>query len=205
MERGAKQKTGFTIVELLIVIVVIGILAALVISTFSGAQQRAREARLQSAIKNAETQLKRYHAENGFYPKTADYLYVDYNTNLARTDANCPYGSKSTDWIPSLTQLPQSPQDSTGARGYAGCYMYVSDGTYYVLSAWNLLENPQTSTFYRRLGFRETPIGNQFYLCNHSSIGGVISGAYNAANDFYKYSYTFTNIPSCNEAPPAGA
>lgn len=47
----AKQKeSGFTIVELLIVIVVIGILAAITIVAFNGVQNRAREARLQSEL-----------------------------------------------------------------------------------------------------------------------------------------------------------
>ena len=39
-----KKQTGFTIVELLIVIVVIGILAAITIVAFNGVQQRARDA-----------------------------------------------------------------------------------------------------------------------------------------------------------------
>ena len=46
----SKQK-GFTIVELLIVIVVIGILVALVVTTFSGIQRRARDTERQTDIK----------------------------------------------------------------------------------------------------------------------------------------------------------
>ena len=47
----AKQK-GFTIVELLIVIVVIGILAAITIVAYNGIQSRAKDARLQAALAN---------------------------------------------------------------------------------------------------------------------------------------------------------
>jgi prepilin-type N-terminal cleavage/methylation domain-containing protein len=53
MMRIAMNKTknvGFTIVELLIVIVVIGILAALVLNTFSSAQQRAEAAKRESDL-----------------------------------------------------------------------------------------------------------------------------------------------------------
>lgn len=48
-----KRQTGFTIVELLIVIVVIAILAAVSIVTYRGIQDRARKATLQSDLSNA--------------------------------------------------------------------------------------------------------------------------------------------------------
>lgn len=61
-----KQKQqGFTIVELLIVIVVIGILAALVITTFTGIQQRARNTERQTDIKAIHGQVEAYYAQNG--------------------------------------------------------------------------------------------------------------------------------------------
>lgn len=67
MLKNTNQK-GFTIVELLIVIVVIGILAALVISTFSGVQARARDAQRQTDIKSLSTQLEVFYTDNGGYP-----------------------------------------------------------------------------------------------------------------------------------------
>ena len=64
-----KQKQqGFTIVELLIVIVVIGILAALVITTFTGIQQRARNTERETDIKALHGQVEAYYAQNGYYP-----------------------------------------------------------------------------------------------------------------------------------------
>lgn len=54
---GIKQK-GFTIVELLIVIVVIAILAAITIVAFNGIQQRARVSTLQSDLSNAAKQMQ---------------------------------------------------------------------------------------------------------------------------------------------------
>lgn len=59
---------GFTIVELLIVIVVIGILAALVLNTFSGVQRRARDTERQTDINSVATQLEVYYNDNGGYP-----------------------------------------------------------------------------------------------------------------------------------------
>lgn len=66
----AKQH-GFTIVELLIVIVVIGILAALVITTFTGIQQRARNTERETDIKALHGQVEAYYAQNGYYPTLA--------------------------------------------------------------------------------------------------------------------------------------
>ena len=66
------NRRGFTIVELLIVIVVIGILAALVITTFSGIQQKARNTERQTDIKAMHGQLEAYYAQNGRYPTLAN-------------------------------------------------------------------------------------------------------------------------------------
>lgn len=66
----AKQK-GFTIVELLIVIVVIGILAAIVIVAFNGIQARARDSSKESSVKSLMKAIELYNAENGSYPALA--------------------------------------------------------------------------------------------------------------------------------------
>lgn len=88
MLRSTYQK-GFTIVELLIVIVVIGILAALVLNTFSGVQRRARDTERQTDINSIATQLEVYYTDNGKYPTVAnleDDTWV--TTNLKGTDLN---------------------------------------------------------------------------------------------------------------------
>ena len=66
-----KKSKGFTIVELLIVIVVIGILATLVIVTFSGIQQRARDTQRQTDINAIQGHLEAYYASTGTYPTLA--------------------------------------------------------------------------------------------------------------------------------------
>ncbi len=67
-----KKQQGFTIVELLIVIVVIGILAALVITTFNGIQQKGRDTERQTDVKALHGQLEAYYAQNGRYPTLAN-------------------------------------------------------------------------------------------------------------------------------------
>ncbi|HUB93218.1 MAG TPA: type II secretion system protein [Verrucomicrobiae bacterium] len=70
-----KQKSkGFTIVELLIVIVVIAILATLVIVTFTGIQQKARDSKRQTDIDALDSHLEAFYANNGYYPTITDLV-----------------------------------------------------------------------------------------------------------------------------------
>jgi len=210
-----KQQHGFTIVELLIVIVVIGILAAITIVAFNGVQQRANNTRRISDIQAAAKAVNLFYAQNGSYPVTGTAL------TAVRSDANCMVGTQTEDWIPGvapafIAKLPQSDGKKPNGDN-TGCYKYWSNGTNYLISAWIAVEGtPQTSAFYRRVGFREAGNGaaDQYY-CNHTSMGGMGSGAgpYNAAWDLYTKSYTMTSPTAmgnaagsvCNETPPAGA
>lgn len=66
----AKQKPGFTIVELLIVIVVIGILAAITIVTYSGIQNRAYDTTVQSDLTSFAKKIEMVKVDSGTYPTT---------------------------------------------------------------------------------------------------------------------------------------
>lgn len=202
-----KKPHGFTIVELLIVIVVIGVLASIVIVAYNGVQDRARDARRKSDITSVQKKIELYAVTNETYPVTTNNPKSNWKAADVRTDANCFSGTSQEDWIPDLTALPQSdPAGGTGVDGMQGCYLYVSNGSEYVISAWNMLGSPQSSTLYRRLGFREfqTASSTQFYTCNSNTVGGA-TGAYDITQDYYKHSYTVSNIADCNETPPPGA
>jgi prepilin-type N-terminal cleavage/methylation domain-containing protein len=67
-----QRQSGFTIVELLIVIVIIGILATLVIVTFSGVQQKARDSERKTDINAIAGQLEAVYASKGNYPTLAE-------------------------------------------------------------------------------------------------------------------------------------
>lgn len=64
----ARSQTGFTIVELLIVVVVIAILAAITIVSYNGIQNRAYDSSVQNDLEANGKRLLLYAAENGSLP-----------------------------------------------------------------------------------------------------------------------------------------
>src|SRR5690348_7093470 len=62
---------GFTLVELLIVIAIIGILSTLLMTNFIGVRQRARDAQRKADVRQIQSALELYRADNGSYPAAA--------------------------------------------------------------------------------------------------------------------------------------
>jgi prepilin-type N-terminal cleavage/methylation domain-containing protein len=199
---------AFTIVEIIIVISVLAILATIGVVGYRRISLGAHDANVESDIRHVEEMVETYQAKYHEYPKTTDASQANWRTIDVNTDDDCFNGSHQADWVPGLTDpLPQSGTDPKGGVGNkGGCYLYASDGIHYVISAWNVLNAPQTNKLYRRLGFREfqTDTSTQFYTCNDNVVGGA-NGGYSADRDYYKHSYTVSNITDCNETPPPGA
>jgi prepilin-type N-terminal cleavage/methylation domain-containing protein len=63
-----RSTSGFTIVELLIVIVVIAILAAVSVVAYTGIQNRANDSAIQSDLRNLSMKVNEYYALHGEYP-----------------------------------------------------------------------------------------------------------------------------------------
>ena len=108
-----KAQSGFTIIELLIVIAIIGILAGLVLTNFQGSQAKARDTQRKARINSIQTKLEEYYANNDGYPdgdlSTAVLIGID-STVLVDTQGTTIVGSYST----ALTQ--PVPSVSLGAQ-----------------------------------------------------------------------------------------
>ena len=74
-----QRNNAFTIVELLIVIVVIAILAAITVVAYTGVQERANDSTVQSEIAASAKKLEAFNVENGRYPETSDELTATIN------------------------------------------------------------------------------------------------------------------------------
>lgn len=144
----SKQRRGFTIVELLIVIVVIGILAAITIVAFNGVTQRARVATISSDLEGAAKQLAIDQTLNSAYPATAaaanggaglkaspgtTYQYAVDNTAspqtfcITATNGTTSYYSSSTNNVPTV--------GACAGQGSGG-----------VAAVTNLMPNPSAET-----------------------------------------------------------
>ena len=83
-----KSKKGFTVVELVIVIAVIAILAAVLIPTFSGIVEKANESAELQEVKNAYTEALVELLEDGVIAETTYEYKVDGTTKYTFTLAN---------------------------------------------------------------------------------------------------------------------
>lgn len=90
-----KEQKGFTIIELLVVIVIIGILVALALPNLFSAQRRGRDTDRKNELKNAQQRLETHFNDNGGYP-------ADWTTVI--TDAGDRTGPRNDGYV--YTQLP---------------------------------------------------------------------------------------------------
>lgn len=88
---------GFTLVELLIVIVILGILAAIVISRFTGATKDAKETSLKANLSGLRSQIEIYRARSvsDSYPTNLQALVTDGYIRKIPLD---PFYKKSTEY-----------------------------------------------------------------------------------------------------------
>jgi prepilin-type N-terminal cleavage/methylation domain-containing protein len=114
-----KKQKGFTIVELLIVIVVIGILATLVIVTFAGIQQKGRNSQRQTDVNALQSHVEAYYASQGKYPTLANLNDTTWrSTNTQGLDPAALADPKNA-----------ATQTLVGAVPAAGTFSYAYEAT----------------------------------------------------------------------------
>ena len=111
-----ESNRGFTIIELLIVIVIIGILVAITAVSYNGITKQAKEATAKSDLKQASAQLeidKAKSSTNNQYPNTTSGLKSSPGTNLEITSTGSTYclsATASPDIAFHVTNTNTSPQ-----------------------------------------------------------------------------------------------
>jgi len=115
-----KKQKGFTLVELLIVIIIIGILATLVIVTFSGVQAKARDSQRQTDIDALNSHIQAYYAEHGWYPTLAQIQSSTWvSANMKGLDPDALLAPNSTTQIDAAaattSKYQYNPTESTNS------------------------------------------------------------------------------------------
>ena len=65
-----RNRAGFTLIEIMVVIVILGLLAALVVPKLVGRTEEAKKTQSRIQIKNLQQALELFKLDNGFYPAT---------------------------------------------------------------------------------------------------------------------------------------
>ena len=118
------NQSGFTLMEVLIVVVILSILAVAVVPQFLDAPDKARQARAQSDVKNIETAVSMYKLDNIQYPSTSQGLQALVQKPSGRPEAK--------NWKPGgyLKQLPNDPWDNP--------YQYLNPGNHSDIDIYSL-------------------------------------------------------------------
>jgi general secretion pathway protein G len=121
---GNARRHGFTIVELLVVIVVIAILAAITIVAFNGIQARARDSQRKSDVKVIAKALEMYYIDKGNYPSAGPSTAIG---NGWATTADTSWDALGVKLKPYLAKLPYDPISTpdVNVRSTSGTYDYA--------------------------------------------------------------------------------
>jgi prepilin-type N-terminal cleavage/methylation domain-containing protein len=114
-------ETGFTLIEILLVVAIIAIMTALVMANLNDARKKARDTARKADLGNIAKALESYKILNGDYPTTAGWVYgksCQWISGLSSYFPNCmpvdPLNTGSTPW--------GSPGANNG--GYVYAYFY---------------------------------------------------------------------------------
>jgi general secretion pathway protein G len=123
-----KSKSGFTLVEILIVVVILGILAAIVIPQFTDASTEAKTSSLMSDLQTVRSQIELYKVQHNDNVPSLDMVafggkQVNGLTGVTLIDGTQVAAGTAESYGPYLQQMPMNPfndfsaVDTTGAPG----------------------------------------------------------------------------------------
>ncbi len=168
----SKPSSAFTIIELVIVIVIIGILTAIGIIAYQGLTKRAKETAIKSDLTNARKQLELHKAEYGVYPQTN-------NCNEPITETNICLQT-------SPDHTPEYNQEDDG-QGYT-LAIPLEDGELTIDDRGDIV---------KLTGWKEIAIGYQ-HTCGLSYVGKVYCWGWRLHGELGDGSsgHNYNNVPS---------
>jgi len=122
--------SGFTLIELMVVIAIIGVLSSVVLASLNVAKLKANDAKRATDLHAIQTAIEMYATANNTYPVSPSWAWS------SRCNAWPDLASGNV--IPGLvpTYLPKMPSDPTmDAAANTCCYLYLSNGADYKLLA----------------------------------------------------------------------
>jgi general secretion pathway protein G len=106
-----KTEQGFTLLELLVVMTIIGILAAVAIPALRDSPQRAREAALREDLFTLRSTIDQFHGDKGYYPPDLGTLVSAGYLRQIPTD---PMTKSKDTWVVAYEEL--EPETEAGAE-----------------------------------------------------------------------------------------
>jgi len=130
-----RNQRGFTLLELLVVIVVIGILALLVIPNLTSAPKKARDVQRKTDLKAVQKGLEEYYVNNSAYPVATTYCALSGGATTTATTCSTGTSGALTSGSPAIMKtIPTDPL-------YTGNYVYSYTGTATTYTLKGCLEN----------------------------------------------------------------
>jgi len=142
-----KNSKGFTLIELIVVIAVIGIISTIGISSFTNYLKLARDAVRKNDLLQIKKYLSSYYALYGSYPNTGNSWRGTCTAHGSFLDngSNAYIPNISPTFVDKIPTDPNNNSCSTLAPNGASsdcCYFYRSNGTHYKLLIHKTLEGP---------------------------------------------------------------
>ncbi len=109
------NQKAFTLIELLIVVAIIGILAAIAVPNFLLAQTKAKVARVEADIKALSTALETYRLDNNAYPDSSTAAELQSHTRMEELVEPTSY----------IGSIPVDPFNKHGIEGHLSAHEYI--------------------------------------------------------------------------------
>ncbi|GAC1410187.1 MAG: hypothetical protein NVSMB57_03690 [Actinomycetota bacterium] len=122
------EESGFTLIELMVVVLIIAILIAIAIPTFLGARKRAQDRAAQSNVRNAFTAEKTYYTDNQTYTDVAATMQaIEPSLTWVNAVATIPAASGANVYVDATTTAGTVYISAKSASG--GCFYLKDSGT----------------------------------------------------------------------------